>query len=177
VHHPREEVWRFFAQPKDVAACLPGASISGGDASNVTGKMRLKVGPIGAEFEGVAAILRDPATFSGTIRGSGRDTRSTSTQGEIRYHLVSDGTDATRVELTVGYTLTGPLAQFNRSALVQDIATRLTKTFAQNLEARLAAPGESAPAAAELNAGSLLLAVVGERIKTWVRTLLGRRNP
>ena len=31
VHHPREEVWAFFARIEDVAACLPGASVTGGD--------------------------------------------------------------------------------------------------------------------------------------------------
>jgi carbon-monoxide dehydrogenase small subunit len=177
VHQPREAVWNFLARPSEVAACLPGASVFDGDANTVTGKMRIKVGPIAAQFEGVAAIARDPSTFSGTIRGSGRDTRSNSaTQGEIRYRLVPEGERATRVELAVGYTLTGPLAQFNRSALVADIAGRLTKTFAQNLEARLAAPGASAPAAAELNAGSLVFAAMAGRIKAWVRKMLGRKN-
>jgi carbon-monoxide dehydrogenase small subunit len=175
VHHPRAKVWEFFAHPQDVAACLPGASVSVGDERNVTGKMRIKVGPIAADFEGAAVIVRDPENFSGTIRGSGHDTRSSSaTQGEIRYALVPEGADATRVDLTVGYTLTGPLAQFNRSALVQDIVSRLTRTFAQNLEARLGSPGASAPAAAELNAASLVFSVVAERIKAWMRNVFGR---
>ena len=33
VHHPRAEVWAFFARVRDVAACLPGAFVTGGDDS------------------------------------------------------------------------------------------------------------------------------------------------
>jgi carbon-monoxide dehydrogenase small subunit len=177
VHHPREHVWAFFARVDEVASCLPGASVTGGDDHNVTGRMRLKVGPIAAEFEGAASIARDPATCSGVIRGSGRDRRSSSaTQGMIRYRLAAEGADATRVEVAVGYALTGPLAQFGRSGLVQDIANRLTRTFAQNLEARLAGRESSAPVGTELNAASLVLSVMTERIKAWWRRLLGRRD-
>jgi aerobic carbon-monoxide dehydrogenase small subunit len=177
VHHPREDVWAFFARIHDVAACLPGASITGGDDRCVTGKMRIKVGPIAADFEGIAVVDRDAATYSGTIRGSGRDTRSSSaTRGSISYRVVS-GEDprSTRVDVTVGYTLTGMLAQFSRTDLMQDIVNRITKGFVHNLEARLAAPGQAAPRpAGDLNAGALVLSVVAERIKGWFRKLIGR---
>ena len=68
VNHAIDEVWNFFADTAAVASCLPGASLSGDTrAHNVSGKMRLKVGPITAEFHGAAQIDRDPATYSGTI--------------------------------------------------------------------------------------------------------------
>ena len=162
VHHPVEEVWNFFANVPAVAACLPGASISG-DASAriVNGKMRVKVGPIAAEFHGSAEIDRDPVRRSGTIRGSGQDRRSSSaTQGVIRYRLLAVDQQSTRVELSVGYRLTGTLAQFSRSDLVQDIAGRLIVLFAQNLEARLAAPEQALPPAAELKAIPLLFSAL-----------------
>ena len=159
-----------------MAACLPGASITGGDNRNVMGKMRIKVGPIAAEFDGVAVIDRDPSTWSGTIRGSGQDKRSASaTRGSISYHLVpGDDPRSTRVEVTVGYALTGSLAQFSRTDLMKDIVNRIAKAFAQNLEARLAAPGQAAPRpVAELNAGVLVFSIIVERIKGWFRKLIG----
>ena len=64
------------------------------------------------------------------------------------------------MELSVGYRLTGTLAQFSRSDLVQDIAGRLIVLFAQNLEARLAAPEQALPPAAELKAIPLLFSVL-----------------
>jgi carbon-monoxide dehydrogenase small subunit len=175
VNHPVDNVWAFFADTAAVAACLPGASVTGDTAArNVAGKMRIKVGPITAEFHGEAEIDRDPATRSGTIQGSGRDRRSSSaTRGMIRYHLLPQGENATKVEFNVGYRLTGPLAQFSRSDLVQDIASRLIAGFARNVEARLSGV-EAVASTAELNAGNLFFSVLADRIKTMLCRLFGR---
>jgi carbon-monoxide dehydrogenase small subunit len=138
--------------------------------------MRIKIGPIAATFAGAAVIDRDASSHSGTIRGSGRDTRAGSaTRGSIAYRLVpTDDGRSTRVDITVGYALTGALAQFGRSDLIRDIVNRITHTFVQNLEARLGAPGQAAPRpVAELNAGSLALSVFAERVKGWLRKLVG----
>jgi carbon-monoxide dehydrogenase small subunit len=129
---------------------------------------------MGAEFHGAADIARDPSTWSGTIIGSGRDTRSDSaTRGRIAYRLTpADDPSSTRVDVTVAYALTGAFAQFSRSGLIQDIANRMTQTFVQNLEARLS--GRAAPAqAAELNAGALFFSALAGRIKAWFRGLFG----
>jgi carbon-monoxide dehydrogenase small subunit len=162
VHHPLDDVWRFFADVPAVAGCLPGASITGDpNAGTVSGKMRVKVGPIATEFHGLAEIDRDPQNRSGTIRGSGQDQRSSSaTQGVIRYRLLPVDQQSTRVELNVGYRLTGTLAQFSRTDLVQDIASRLIALFAQNLEARLTAPDQPARPVQELKAIPLLFSVL-----------------
>ena len=175
VNHPLDKVWTFFADTAAVASCLPGAALTGDpNARNVSGRMRLKVGPIAAEFRGTARIDRDPATHSGTIEGSGRDQRSSSaTRGAIRYRLVPQSERATRVELNVGYRLTGPLAQFSRSDLVHDIASRIIATFVQNVEARLSGKTTAAPAA-ELDAGGLFLSAVAGRIRAFLRRLFGR---
>jgi aerobic carbon-monoxide dehydrogenase small subunit len=180
IAHPVGEVWAFFGRVGDVATCLPGASLDGGEADGiVNGKMKVKVGPISAEFSGVAQITRDEAAHRGAIVGSGRDTRSNSaTRGIVAYSVKPDeGGGGSRVDVDVGYTLTGMLAQFSRSGLVQDIAGRLTGAFAQNLEARLSAGDDAAaapPLGRELNAGSLITTVVLGRVKDFIRRLFGR---
>jgi carbon-monoxide dehydrogenase small subunit len=137
--------------------------------------MRIRVGPLAADFHGTAEFERDDATYSGVIHGIGRDTRSTSaTRGSIRYRLRAIDERATRVELTIGYALTGPLAQFNRTDLVQDIAGRLIQKFVTQLEARLSGHATSAPDA--LHAGGLVFSVVMLRLRAWVRRILGREN-
>jgi carbon-monoxide dehydrogenase small subunit len=178
VNHPLPEVWDFFGNTAAVAACLPGASLTGDTtARNVAGKMRIKVGPIAAEFHGAAEIERDPATHSGTIHGSGRDSRSDSaTRGIIRYRLEPTFENVTQVNLNVSYRLTGALAQFSRGDLVHDIATRLIAAFAQQVEARLSGADHAAAPAAELNAGGLLLSVFKERIKARLSRLFGRET-
>ena len=175
LNHTIDTVWGFFADTAAVATCVPGVSISGEcGARNVVGKMRIKVGPIAAEFHGAAEIDRDPATKSGTIEGSGRDQRNNSTtRGVIRFRLLPQGEEATQVELNVGYRLTGPLAQFSRSDLVRDIASRLILIFTQNVEARLGGKSDIA-AARELNAAGVLFKVLAERVRKHLYRLFGR---
>ena len=100
--------------------------------------MRIKVGPIAADFHGTAEIDRDPCDAFG--HDPGQRARPAQQLGDARRDPLSAaaaGRGATKVELNVGYRLTGPLAQFSRSDLVQDIASRMIAAFAQNVEARL----------------------------------------
>lgn len=183
VDFPRERVWQFFGRPGEVATCLPGTSVIGTPTDDrIETRLRVRAGPIVAEFEGVAEVTRDPVAWSGTIRGNAHDARSRSaTRGEIRYRLHEEKNGAaTRVDIEIGFTLTGPLAQFSRSTLLRDIARRMTESFAKTLQARLggketASPsGKTAQPAAELNAGSLVLPVLWERIKAFFRSLFRR---
>jgi len=176
VHRSLDEVWSFFGNASDVAACLPGASITGETDNGrvITGKMRVKVGPIAAEFHGTAEIMRDAATYSGSINGSGRDQRSSSaTRGFVGYRLMPAENGATKVLFSVGYRVTGPLAQFSRSDLVDDIAGRLVVVFAQNVEARLSGVPASAQTS-ELRAGGLFFSALGRAIKARFRRLFKR---
>jgi aerobic carbon-monoxide dehydrogenase small subunit len=180
VAHPVNEVWAFFGQVEDVAACLPGASIDGGQNDGaVNGKMKVKVGPISAAFGGVARITRDDDMLRGTILGSGRDTHSNSAaRGIIAYSIKpGDHGVGSLVEVDVGYTLTGMLAQFSRQSLVQDLASRLTVAFAQNLEARLSLRNDAVdplPLDRELDAGSLITTVLLGRVRDFFRRFFGR---
>lgn len=131
-----EKVFETFNDLARVAACLPGATLTAVPSPDrAEGLISVKLGPISASFRGAVRIERDRATLSGRIIGIGNDQRSrSSTQGDIRYRLLpmEDGT-STRVELSIGYSLTGFLAQIAREGLVRDLAKRLTAEFARNL--------------------------------------------
>jgi carbon-monoxide dehydrogenase small subunit len=145
---PPDEVFAMFGDIKRVAACLPGVSLTGDPtAERVEGLIRVKLGPVSAGFRGSARIERVSATMSGRIVGTGTDQRSrSSTQGEIRYRLVPiEAGAATRVELSIGYSLQGILAQIARERLIRDLAARLTGDFAYNLARQLAGAGERGP--------------------------------
>ncbi|MGE4373810.1 MAG: 2Fe-2S iron-sulfur cluster-binding protein [Xanthobacter sp.] len=168
---PPAEVFALFADVPAMAGCLPGAVVEAMPSPElVEGGMRMKLGPIATTFRGKARVTRNDTTRSGVILGAGGDGRS-STQGEIRYR-VEEGASASssRVALTVGYTLKGPLAQFSRPGLVREVASRLITDFSRNLEAQL--KGAPAPAATEsgINPVRLFLALLGARL----RALLGR---
>ena len=172
-----EAVWEFFADIAGIVPCLPGASLTRPPVGDqVEGKMSVKLGPIAANFAGEARIVRDDARRSGVIMAAGKDQLGgTRAAGEVEYALQPAGADTTRVTLTIRALLVGPLAQFGRSSIVEDLVARITAVFARNLEARLsgtaAADGESAP----LEAGSLIWQVIIARLKTFFA--LGKPKP
>lgn len=179
VAHPVDVVWDFFGNVAGVASCLPGASLAGEPVDgHVEGQMKVKVGPISAEFQGVADITRDEATRTGTIMGSGKDKRSNSaTRGLVGYAVKQgDNPNETRVDVSIGFTLTGALAQFSRSGLVQDVAGRLIALFVRNLEAKLSGNTEAIQGEVPgLDAASLVLDVLKARLKRLFGRLFGSR--
>jgi carbon-monoxide dehydrogenase small subunit len=177
--HPPRRVFDAFADVTQIAACLPGTSLTGMPTpERVEGMIRVKLGPISANFRGVARIERDLANLSGRIIGTGSDQRSrSSTQGEIRYHLLpTEQGAATRVELSIGYSLRGMLAQIAREGLVRDLAARLTADFARNLDRHLAGIRRDGPAegSQHLNGVSLLINLLRARARKAIRRVLGR---
>jgi carbon-monoxide dehydrogenase small subunit len=155
--YPPAQVFRTFGDIAAVAACLPGASLTVPPVGDrVEGAIRVKLGPIAAAFHGAARVTQDPDDLSGRVVGIGNDRASrSSTHGEISYRLspIRDGA-ATRVDLTIGYTLKGMLAQVGRPGLVRDLAGRLIAEFADNLGRRMS--GAAVGEAAELSGFSIL---------------------
>jgi aerobic carbon-monoxide dehydrogenase small subunit len=182
VAHPVDAVWDFFSNLGAVASCLPGASLAGEPVDgHVDGQIRIKVGPISAEFQGVADVTRDDVTRTGTIIGAGKDKRSnSSTRGLIGYTVKpADDHSQTKVDLNIGFTLTGTLAQFSRSGLIQDVASRIIAVFVQNLEAKLShrnkgGTGEAAMVK-EFDAGALMRSMALDYIKRAFRKLFTRK--
>jgi carbon-monoxide dehydrogenase small subunit len=179
VAYPPGKVFDMLGDVAQVAACLPGAALTGVPTpERVEGMIRVKFGPISADFRGAARIERVVENLSGRIIGMGTDQRSrSSTQGEIRYHLVPlEQGAATRVELSIGYSLKGMLAQIARDGLVRDLAARLTADFARNLDRHLSGvPTDGAADTSQnLNAVSLLIDLLRKRAQRTIRRMLGR---
>jgi carbon-monoxide dehydrogenase small subunit len=169
VAHAPEQVFAMFDDIAAVAACLPGASLTAPPKpERVEGAIRVRIGPIAATFQGAARVERNPADMSGRIVGIGNDRRSrSSTQGEIRYRLVPIE-QGTRVDLSIGYTLTGMLAQVGRPGLVRDLAARLIAEFAGNLDRRLSGTSQGDATAVELNGMALVFSLLRARVARWV---------
>ena len=176
VPYPPGRVFDMLCDVRQVAACLPGASLAGEPTpERVEGAIRVKLGPISADFRGAARIERNLEKLSGRIVGMGSDQRSrSSTQGEIRYHLVpAEEGAATRVELSIGYSLKGMLAQIARDGLVRDLAARLTADFARNLDRNLSGnrPAAATEVPQSLNGVSLLIEILRMRALKALRKL------
>jgi carbon-monoxide dehydrogenase small subunit len=177
VAHAPEQVFAMFDDIAAVAACLPGASLTAPPKpERVEGAIRLRIGPIAATFQGAARVERNPADMSGRIVGIGSDRRSrSSTQGEIRYRLVPIE-QGTRVDLSIGYTLTGMLAQVGRPGLVRDLAARLIVEFAGNLDRRLSGTSAGDATVAELNGMALVFGLLRARVADWFGRFSSRND-
>jgi aerobic carbon-monoxide dehydrogenase small subunit len=179
VSRPPAEVWMFFGDLKRVVPCMPGARLTASPAGELMeGQMSVKLGPITANFAGQARIERDDRLRRGVILGAGRDQSGGSrAAGEVEYNLESSPDGGTRVVLSIRALLVGPLAQFGRGAIVEDLVARLTQTFARNLEARLTgAITDDSSTNAPLQMGSLVRHVVWARIKYVIASILGFRK-
>ena len=125
-------------------------------------------------------MTRNDATRTGTIVGAGKDKRSnSSTRGLIGYAAKpGELENQTRVDLSIGFTLTGALAQFSRSGLIQDVAGRIIVVFVQNLETRLShrsGGSEGEPAMVrEFDAGALMRSMALDYVRRALRWLLRR---
>lgn len=183
--HPPDVVWTKMNDVRFVARCLPGASIVedlGGD--RYKGRMSVKVGPMAAVFTGDVAIASRPAEWTAVVSGKGSDARSSSrASGSMTYKL-SRGSepDVTVVEVVSEINLAGPLAQFGKSAIIQDIANRITDEFLSNFKQGLTtssaqAGGASVAAAPQsLDASKLLWSSFKQWALNLLKTIFGRRD-
>lgn len=157
-----DAVWAALADLRAVATCLPGAEITSIDGDRLTGQLRVALGPITATFAGEGSVTRDDATRAGRLSGRGRDRGTgSSAEGTASYAIVA-ADPGTRLQVTVAWRLTGTLAQFARTELVQAVARQLLRTFTDNLEALTA--GKAPAAARPLGLFGLLWAMIRARL-------------
>ncbi len=135
VNAPIQEVWKAFNTPERIAPCLPGAELQEVDGNNFNGLVKIKVGPITAQYKGTASYLeKDEDAQKVVIKGDGRDTRGAgNASATITAQLSEISPDVTNVNVRTELTITGKVAQFGRGA-ISDVSGKLMTQFAQNLE-------------------------------------------
>ena len=176
VNRPIDEVWAALEDIDRVARCMPGASLTEppGDG-RIKGRVAVKVGPISTSFGGTGLIVRDEARREGIFYGAGRDRFSgSSARAEVAYGLRAQSDSATEVDIAVRALLAGPLAQFGRSGIVQDLVARLAAEFARRLERSLGGEGEGPASENALNPVALLFAALKARLAAALANLFRR---
>ena len=133
VEAPIERVWSFFTNVELIAPCLPGAQLQEIEGEEYRGIVKVKVGPISAQYKGVATFIeKDESNHRIVLRGEGRDTRGAgNASADIEAQLVSNG-DQTDVTVSTELKITGKAAQFGRGVMA-DISKKLMAQFADNL--------------------------------------------
>ena len=104
---PIEEAWRVMLDVERIAPCMPGAQLQEIEGDEYRGVVKVKVGPITAQYKGAARIIEaDEATRRIVLKGEGRDTRGQgNASATVTVLLAADGTGSI-----------APLVAFNSAA-------------------------------------------------------------
>jgi carbon monoxide dehydrogenase subunit G len=159
---PIDRAWEVLTDIPLITPCLPGATLTDHDADEYKGKIKIKVGPVTADYSGNAVFVqRDEAARHVEISASGRDSRgSGNASAKITADMTSDG-DGTKVSITTDLKISGKVAQFGKG-MIAEVSGKLIDQFVDCIEQELlgeavidlvaaesaAAPGAAAPAAA-----------------------------
>ena len=132
-----EEAWALLTDIPAIAPCLPGAKLIGQDGDTYEGTMKVKVGPIVAEYSGTATVVEmNEADRTVKLTASGRDKRGAgNASADIFASMVEDG-GGTTVSIATDLKVAGKVAQFGRGAMA-DISKKLLGQFAECIEAKL----------------------------------------
>jgi carbon monoxide dehydrogenase subunit G len=143
---PPEQAWQVLLDVRQVAPCMPGATVDAVDGDEIKGRIKVKVGPVSLTYAGTAHFTeRDEQARSVTLEASGKETRGSGTAAAtVRSTLRGEGDGQTRVVVHTTMSVTGRPAQFGRGVLTE-VSGRIIERFAANLAAQLA--GGSLPEA------------------------------
>ncbi|MHA4813075.1 SRPBCC family protein [Streptomyces aculeolatus] len=146
-----DEAWKVLLDAERIAPCMPGASLDSVDGDSFTGRVKVKVGPVGLTYKGTAEIVhRDEATHTAVLRAKGRDSRGNGTAAAtVTMTLAEEGVGGgtgkgtgegagarTGVDVLTELDVTGRPAQLGRN-LMADVAGRIIGQFAAALAEQL----------------------------------------
>ena len=148
VNVPVDEAWKMLTDVERIAPCLPGAQLQEVEGDVYRGVVKIKVGPILAQFKGQATFVeKDDADHKAVLKAEGRDTAGKGNASAlITAKLDSQGDAVTKVTVSTDLTITGKVAQFGRGALA-DVSTKLLGQFVDCLETTVLGPAAAASSA------------------------------
>lgn len=153
VNVPVDQAWQILTDLERIAPCLPGAQLTEVEGDTYRGQVKVKVGPILAQFKGQASFVsRDDAAHKATLKGEGRDTTGKgNASAMITAELTSVSATSTKCTVHTDLSISGKVAQFGRGALA-DVSDKLLAQFSENLNQLISA--SPAPAAASTSTTS-----------------------
>jgi uncharacterized protein len=155
---PPDQAWDVLLDVARVAPCMPGATVEEVDGDVVTGKIKVKVGPIALTYAGKATFTeRDPVAHAVKVEAAGKETRGSGTATATVHATLEDDGGNTRVTVHTSLNVTGRPAQFGRGVMAE-VGGRLIERFSANLAEQLASDS-GPPDAAEAVDGRLSIPI------------------
>jgi carbon monoxide dehydrogenase subunit G len=143
---PPEQAWDMLLDVARVAPCMPGATVDEVDGDVVTGKIKVKVGPIALTYTGKATFTeKDAAARAVRVEAAGKETRGAGTASATVQAALEEENGETRVRVHTSLNVTGRPAQFGRGVMAE-VGGRLIEKFSANLAELLATDSGPTPA-------------------------------
>lgn len=131
---PLSQAWQVLTDLERIAPCMPGAELREVEGDEYRGVVKVKVGPISAEYRGAARFLeKDDPSHRAVLRAEGREARGQGNANATITATLESSADATKVSLVTDLQITGKVAQFGRGVLA-DVSNKLLGQFVENLE-------------------------------------------
>ena len=147
---PVERAWAVLTDLERIAPCMPGAQLQEVEGDEYRGIVKVKVGPITAQYKGMATFTSLDAPREAVLRAEGRETRGQGNASATITATLTPDEGGTKVSVVTDLTITGRVAQFGRGVLAE-VSAKLLDQFVASLEQTVLA-GE--PDAAEPTGGA-----------------------
>jgi carbon monoxide dehydrogenase subunit G len=130
---PVDQAWRVLLDVEQIAPCMPGASVDHVDGDDITGRVKVKLGPIAVGYEGtISFVERDETRHRAVLSAAAREARGGGTARATIAASLEDGGGQTTVNVVTDLAITGKPAQFGRGVMA-DVSEHIINQFASNL--------------------------------------------
>ncbi|MDH4075825.1 MAG: SRPBCC family protein [Acidimicrobiia bacterium] len=144
-----DDTWKILNDLEFIAPCMPGAQLQEIEGDEYRGIVKVKVGPITAQYKGKASFVeRDAAAKVARLKAEGRDPRQGNANAMITASMEPVGDSQTSVKIHTDLGLSGKIASFGRGA-IEDVSKKILGQFIENLRQKLEAEGGPSAAPAE----------------------------
>jgi uncharacterized protein len=134
VDAPVDQAWSVLTDLERIAPCMPGAQLTEVEGEEYRGVIKVKVGPISAQYKGAATFVsKDDATHVAVLKAEGRDTRGQGNASAMITATLTPAGAGTKVVVGTDLTITGKVAQMGRGVLA-DVSGKLLDQFVASLE-------------------------------------------
>jgi hypothetical protein len=129
-----DDTWTSMIDLERIAPCLPGAELQEIEGDEYRGVVKVKVGPMTAQYKGTASFVdQDDEAHRAVLKASGRDTRGQGNASAVITVALEPVAAGTKVDIHTDLTITGKVAQFGRGVL-DDVSNKILTQFVENLE-------------------------------------------
>lgn len=136
----RDVVWKSLNDPEILKQAIPGCTelVKVSD-TEFTAKVKVKIGPVSANFAGKVQLSDIQAPDGYTLTGEGTGGVAGFAKGQAVIRLEAVSADETRLKYEVKATIGGKIAQLG-SRLIASTTNKLSEQFFGNFDRAVGAP-------------------------------------